>query len=289
MPTLLALLALLASPAPVAQLSEAQLDGKIAQAHAAPFADRVDTLSKLFLGTPYGEGPLGEGSGIEPAPRWRTDSVDCQTFVETVLAMANSTSLEQAKLVLDDLRYAKAPLSFATRNHFTEAQWLPANIGKGYLQEATSELDPDAPKETLVLHRAQWSRVAGLQRLEPADIPEGKFSLRYLPLAEALQKAPRFTPGSVILVVREEDPARVVRVSHMGLVVRGEAGLVVRHAALGDDHRVIDEPLARFLQRQTEFKKWPVVGVALARPVEARARVVQVVKTAQAQAGKTKN
>ncbi len=277
---LIALFAASVPPAPqpslVAQLSAAELDSKIAQAHAAPLADRIDALSKLFLGTPYGEGPLGEGSGVEPAPRWRTDAVDCQTFVETVLAMANATSLSQAKLVLDDLRYAKAPISFSTRNHFTEAQWLPANIAKGYLRESTSEVDPAAPKATLVLHRAQWSKVPGLQRLEPADIPEGKFTLRYLPLALAQKKAAQFAPGSVILVVREEDPARVVRVSHMGLVVHGDSGLVVRHAALGDDQQVIDEPLVRFLERQTEFKKWKVVGVALARPVEAGRRVAQV-------------
>ena len=38
---------------------------------------------------PYGDYPLGEGSGVEPQPRWRVDQVDCQTFVETVLAMAD--------------------------------------------------------------------------------------------------------------------------------------------------------------------------------------------------------
>ena len=274
--TLAALVATLLAAAPVAQLTDSQLDAKIAEAHRSPFPERIEALSKLFVGTPYGEGPLGEGSGVEPAPRWRTDSVDCQTFVETVLAMANSTSLPQAKLVLDDIRYAKTPISFSNRNHFTEAQWLPANIGKGYLREGTEDVDPSAPKETLVLHRAQWSKVPGLQRLEPADIPEGRFGLRYLPLAEAQKKAARIAPGTILLVVREEDPARVVRVSHMGLVVRGESGLVVRHAALGDDHKVIDEPIAHFLQRQTEFKKWKVAGVALAQPVDAQARVAQV-------------
>jgi hypothetical protein len=29
------------------------------------------------------------------------------------------------------------------------------------------------------------------------------------------------------------------------------------------------------VQRQTEYKKWKVVGVALARPLEARSRVSQ--------------
>jgi hypothetical protein len=33
------------------------------------------------------------------------------------------------------------------------------------------------------------------------------------------------------------------------------------------------------VQRQTEYKKWKVIGVALARPLEARARVSRI-KTA---------
>src|SRR5260370_11744397 len=70
----------------------------------------------------------------EPWARWRTDKVDCQTYVETVLAMANARNLKEAKSVIDDIRYGKPQPTFEHRNHFTEAQWLPANTGKGYLK-----------------------------------------------------------------------------------------------------------------------------------------------------------
>jgi hypothetical protein len=133
-------LALLLAAAPVLQMSEQQLDRAIADAHLVPaIGERVERLSALFVGVPYGDYPLGEGSGVEPQPRWRVDKVDCQTFVETVLAMANAKSLDRARTILDDIRYAGDPprVSFATRNHFTEAQWLPANAAKGYLREET--------------------------------------------------------------------------------------------------------------------------------------------------------
>jgi hypothetical protein len=269
-------IALLLAAAPVSQMSEPQLDRAIAEAHLVPaIGERVERLSALFVGVPYGDLPLGEGSGIEPQSRWRTDLVDCQTFVETVLAMANAKSLPRARTILDDIRYAGDPpqVSFGTRNHFTEAQWLPSNVTKGYLREETLEVDPRAPATTLSLRRGQWDKLPALKRLATATVPEGEFRIHYLTLDQARRRAASIEPGSVLLVVRQHDPQRVVRVSHMGFVVRKQGRLYVRHASTGDEHRVIDMELRRFLAKQREYKKWPVQGVALAMPLDAQVRV----------------
>src|SRR2546421_1804832 len=236
-------LALLLAAAPVLQLSEQQLDRAIADAHLVPaIGERVERLSALFVGVPYGEYPLGEGSGVEPQARWRVDKVDCQTFVETVLAMANAKSLDRARAILDDIRYAGDPaqVSFATRNHFTEAQWLPSNLTKGYLREETLEVDPRAPATTLSLHRGEWDKLPALKRLATANVPQGEFRIHYLTLDQAKRRASSIEPGSVLLVVRQHDPQRVVRVSHMGFVVRKQGRLYVPHAPTGGERRVID-------------------------------------------------
>ncbi len=273
MTKLAALALLVAAP----QLGERQLAEAIEQAQRSPvIADRIEQISRVFLGTPYGQYPLGEGNGVEPQPRWRADMVDCQTYVETVLAMANSKDLAVAKALLDDIRYREPPISFSSRNHFTEAQWLPANVAKGYLREETTEIDRAAPSATLVLRREQWSKVRGLERLALAEIPEGEFSIRYLPLAEARERAAQIAPGSVMLIVRAQDPRRVVRVSHMALVVRGANGLAVRHASFGKEKKVIEESIGEFLDRLGTYREWPVIGVALARALDARGRAAQV-------------
>ncbi len=269
----LAALALLAS-AP--QLDERQLEEAIEQVQRSPaIADRIEQISRLFLDTPYGQYPLGEGAGVERQPRWRADMVDCQTYVETVLAMANAKDLAQAKTLLDDIRYRAPPISFSSRNHFTEAQWLPANEAKGYLSEETTEIDRAAPTASLVLRREQWTKVKGLERLAPAEIPEGTFTIRYLPLAEARERATQIAPGSVMLIVRAQDPQRVVRVSHMALVVRGANGLLVRHASFGKEKKVIEERIGEFFDRLGTYREWPVIGVALARVLDARGRAAQ--------------
>ncbi|HYV65023.1 MAG TPA: N-acetylmuramoyl-L-alanine amidase-like domain-containing protein [Myxococcales bacterium] len=272
-------LALLIATAPVLEMSDQQLDRAIADAHLVPaIGERVERLSALFVGVPYGDFPLGEGSGVEPQPRWRVDQVDCQTYVETVLAMANARSLERARKILDDIRYAGDPprVSFATRNHFTEAQWLPSNTEKGYLREETRTIEPRAEKTTLTLRRKQWEKVAALKRLAPAKVPQGDFPIDYLTLDQARKRAASIEPGSVLLVVRRSDPKRVVRVSHMGFVVRKEGRLYVRHASMGEERRVIDLELGQFLDKQREYKKWPVDGVALFLPLDAQARVTRV-------------
>jgi hypothetical protein len=94
MTPLAALALLVAAP----QLGERQLEEAIEQAQrSSAIAERIEQISRLFLGTPYGQYPLGEASGVEPQPRWRADMVDCQTYVETVLAMANAKDLAGAK------------------------------------------------------------------------------------------------------------------------------------------------------------------------------------------------
>jgi hypothetical protein len=274
---LLALLALpLLAGGPVA-LGDEQLDQTLQELRHVPnMGDRVEMVSKLFLDQPYVYFPLGEGgSGPEPQARFRLDGVDCQTFVETVLALINARNHEHAQAVLDDIRYGKEPFSFATRNHFTEAQWLPALSSKGYLRDAIPSIDGHAPSAELVLERAKWTQVKMLQRLEAAEIPEGRFPIRYLTSAEIRRRAASLEPGSVILVVRDHDPRKVVRVSHMGFLVRSSRGIAVRHASSAEK-RVVEEPLSSYMSRMSDQSKWKVTGYALWAPLDARVRASQV-------------
>ena len=69
--TALVMVSLLSAPP-----GERQLETAIEEAQRQPaMTDRIEQISRLFLGTPYGQYPLGEGSGVEPQPRWRADLV----------------------------------------------------------------------------------------------------------------------------------------------------------------------------------------------------------------------
>jgi len=152
-------------------------------------------------------------------------------------------------------------------------------VAKGYLREETLTVEPRAATTALTLRRAQWEKVPGLRRLSPAKVPQGEFPIRYLTLDQAKKRAGSIEPGSVMLVVRQHDPKRVVRVSHMGFVVRKEGALYVRHASFGEEHEVIDLEIGQFLDKQREYKKWPVQGIALFLPLDAQARVTHLISS----------
>lgn len=255
-----------------AELSEAERRAHVAEARAvSPLAARLERVSAPFIGTPYGDSPLGEGSGHDPDPRLRWDLVDCVTFVETAMALALAPSLDEVLEVLDDVRYAAHPPSFVNRNHVTEAQWLPNNQLKGYVREVASRVAPEGVIELgLDLAPDRWRRRRRPAQLplSPEDAPRGTFRLPVLPLEAAMKHEAEIPPGTLLFVVRRERPDEVSLVTHAGLVLETSRGRVLRHAARQPYLRVIDEPLGAFLRRNARYDKRPVLGVALYEVLE---------------------
>src|SRR5438045_3981745 len=79
---------------------------------------RLERISAQFLGTAYLLGPLGEGTQgyYDQSPLFRFDAFDCQTFVETVLALAISNDAATFKKLINEIRYRKGVVAFENRN-----------------------------------------------------------------------------------------------------------------------------------------------------------------------------
>lgn len=260
-------LALLAAPAGFAGAGREAVAKRVAALEALPdLRARVVSASKAFLGVPYRLDPLGEGLGRPPDedPRLRFDAVDCQTFVETVIALANAERFEEVEAVLDDVRY-DGPPEYARRNHFFEAQWLPLNQRKGYLRDATLELGgASARRHTKVVTLSQWQARTVAQKISLPDdrAPVGSFEVRYVPLDQVLARAKTIPSGTAFAVVRDDKPRTPVMVSHLGFIVQGDRGPMARHAS--DAFKsVVDEDLARFVERNRKMRTWKVLGLQL--------------------------
>src|SRR5512142_1553378 len=124
----------LAAPAPAPELAVTR-----ALAAAPAGGPRAAAATRPLLGAPYVLSPLGEGFGRDPDPRFRLDAFDCMTLVETAVALGSAVTLAEARLALDDVRYSGPP-SYEARNHEVLSQWIPANLAKGWIVEATSTL-----------------------------------------------------------------------------------------------------------------------------------------------------
>jgi hypothetical protein len=240
----------------------------------APWRGQDDVNARLvdvtapFLDAPYSHSPLGEGSGVDPDPRLRFDTFDCTTFVETALALALSKDLDDAKNVLDHLRYQGGVVGYQQRRHFPEAEWIPQLEQAGLLEDITRAVGGDAvTRESKQLDAKVWHRAKhdGLPALPDARIPVGVFSLDVWPLDDVIAHADRIPPGTVFHLVRVDFKSVPVRVSHQGLVLEHDGKRFVRHAADRMHHRVVDEPLDRFLSRMRQYRKWPVRGLHLTR------------------------
>ena len=228
---------------------------------------RVLEVSARFLGTPYLHSPLGEGTGVDPDPIIRFDAVDCLTFVEETLALSVAHNPTEVVPLLLQIRYAHTP-TYEDRNHLMEAEWLPNNVRKGFLRDITRTFGGAATvRVRKVITARSWASPSSrlLKLPEPRHVI-GSFEMDMVPLADALSRAREIPAGAILLVIREEKPRRVTRITHLGFVVQKNDRTFLRHAARSGYHRVIEEDLTAFLTRNSKYGKWPVSGIALFEP-----------------------
>jgi hypothetical protein len=244
-------------------LSEAERAQAVLALEAKPLPQRFVDATARFLGTPYVLSPLGEGSGRDPDPIIRYDAVDCVTFVETAMALSLAPKPDIVESLLQTIRYHEKQV-YEDRNHLMEAQWIPYNLKKGFISDVTRRFGgADAVSVSKTFSEETWSSPQGQGLFIPKDYRvAGKYSWDVIPLRKFSAKAKAIPSGTILLVVREDKPDVITRISHLGLLVQDNGRTVVRHAS-SLQKEVIDEPLDSFVARNAKFEKWPVVGFAL--------------------------
>lgn len=273
------------------ELDEAAVDAHLATVHgsSAPLPFRIERVSEAFLGTPYKLGPLGEGEEgeFDKDPLISFEQADCTTFVEEVLALSLAPDLARAKDVLRRIRYRDGLVSYETRNHFPEVDWLPNNLKAGYLRDVTRRV---AGRRTAwafkTISKRAWylaksttdlegfaaepeaERAARVERwrAKGASYKDESARLPYVALEDLPELAASIPSGTVASVVREALEDKPVIVTHQGLVIQKPGATVLRHAAFGK--QVEDVPLLEYAGRFKDAK-WRVLGLNLASPSQA--------------------
>ena len=101
--------------------------------------ERIDWISAQFRGKKYLLGALGEGPNAryDQYPRYRVDAFDCDTYVNTVIALALGNSLESFQQCIQLNRYKDGKVGYLHRNHFTSIDWNKNNQDRGILKDIT--------------------------------------------------------------------------------------------------------------------------------------------------------
>ncbi|WP_370449419.1 N-acetylmuramoyl-L-alanine amidase-like domain-containing protein [Legionella sp. km772] len=134
--------------------------------------ERLNWFSEHFKGTVYVLGSLGEGpkGRYDQFPRYRTDAFDCDTYVNTVLALALANSLTSFKQCINKLRYQNGQVSYIKRNHFTSIDWNKNNQNRGILKDITLNIHDQNNQPVALYSASQINKPNWYAHKDPSTI-----------------------------------------------------------------------------------------------------------------------
>jgi hypothetical protein len=205
--------------------------------------DRIEGFSRHFLGLPYKTNPL---IGTVDTPEVFTaslDEFDCVTYVETVVALARASAVDEFFEWLRRIRYEQGMVEWERRNHYMSS-WIRNNIKSGALRRLPAKIVPVSKRRTL-------NAVPGLG-----------------PMKVQFECVPKASIGKLKRDVKTGDlmffgsTRKHLDIFHCGILVWNGDRLFVRHASRSQ-HGVVEQDLDDFL------KKNRMSGVIVVRPTEA--------------------
>ena len=233
-----------------------------------PMGQRISQISYQMRGKKYITDPVGEDRPPDRDPMVRYDAYDCLTFVEEVLALAQSADPKSAFLIRNAFRYRSTQYSYKNRNHFMISQWFPNAIEKGLLVDITSQFGTIKTIKKSWKPRI-WNRwiQRGKFHLNANEFPLGRHSIDVVSLDEAIAAIPKLPEGAILFVVRANHRHNPIVITHLGFVVYRHNKPRFRHATKMGKGMIRDDSLFWYLNHLKSFI-WTVEGVAILLPQE---------------------
>lgn len=215
---------------------------------------RTVAIAEMFLGTPY------VGGGIEDAPEMLTirfDSLDCTTFVETVLALEMTleerrSSWHDFAYNLERLRYRSGSLNgYASRLHYV-SDWIIDNSHRGNLQEVTERIGKSTSQiktlDFMSRNRDKYPALADdneFERMKGFEM--GYRSHRYSYIKGVDIKNADIKDGDIIAIATKTPG---LDVQHVGIAKLEDGVVHLIHASSAAGKVVVDKlPLTEYLRR----------------------------------------
>jgi len=218
----------------------------------------TERIARQFIGTPYASNTL------EHSPEMLTvnlDSLDCTTFVETVLALAYTAaehrqSWRDFTYNLQRLRYRQGEVDgYASRLHYPSA-WIVDNTSRGYLKELTADV-PGARYNVKSLdymstHREAYPALADSANFADIREMETGFSNHRYPVVKTPQAKTKnliqvAKPGDVMLLTTS---MRGLDATHMGILTFDGKDFHLIHASKKAGKVIEDQlTLTEYLRR----------------------------------------
>lgn len=207
--------------------------------------NRIDVLSRQFLGQPYKTNPLVGSADTPEVFVVSFDEFDCVTYVETILAMSRASSVDEFIEWLRKIRYEDGRVAWERRNHYMTV-WIRNNL-------RARAVRPVAPRDVATVAKERTLNVVpGLSPL--------KARFECVPKPAVRKLAPHLQTGDLIFFASTR---KHLDVFHGGIIVRDGDRLRVRHASRSRGS-VVEQDLNEFLKANR------MAGVIVVRPREGR-------------------
>lgn len=242
------------------------------------FGDVLAAVGERFVGTPYAPGTL-ELPGPERLVV-NLETLDCVTFVETVLVLARLARTGDRAFARDPDRLRSAFVSeltriryrggvldgYASRLHYF-SEWIADNERKGLVRDMSLEIGgvPDSSSvDFMSAHPEAYAQLADpAVRASIASVEAriGGVARHYLPAREIAARARLIRDGDIIAATSAVDG---LDVAHTGIALWRDGQLKLLHAPLVGSHVQITEgTLAQRIERLGGQD-----GIMVARPVD---------------------
>lgn len=241
---------------PLYQFTEAEVNVYLhyLQSAVPDLRQRIVHLARKNVGQPYQLNLLGElpFETYDPQPIYCLSRSDCLVFTEHTYAMALSGNWTSFMRLLQRIRYHEGRIGVATRNHFTEADWNPANAW--LVRDITAEVA--GPKAAGFEENIDRARFLFKKFGVKTSIPVEPHHDIYVPYTQIGRTLAALQDGDMVDVVRgvvkpgtpENDIfGGHAWIGHVGLIAHGPDGTV--HLIHSSEPAVREEPITEFIAR----------------------------------------
>jgi len=212
---------------------------------AQSLSSRLMSISGKYLGRPYICNPLIGSPEIPEVFVVNENGFDCVTYIETVIARAESRESAKFPEQLRRIRYRDGKLAWNQRNHYMTG-WIRNNVRKGLVRRVNFNVQESSKMRTL--------------NVVPGLLPvRQKFSC--IPKRSISRIACEIESGDLIFFASTRPHLDIF---HCGILIRDGERLLLRHASRSQG-RVVEQDLASFLNANR------MAGVIVVRPVDPAA------------------
>lgn len=203
---------------------------------------QIETLSRYFLGRGYKPDPLIGSANKAEVFTASLGGFDCVTYIETILALALASNVDDFAEWLRTIRYEHGRIQWKRRNHYMTS-WIRSNVRAGIVRPISIANVPEA-----ILRERTLNVVPGLA-------PQ-RTRIKCVPKAAVPRLERHLQTGDLIFFV---STLKHLDVFHAGIITRAGGKVVMRHASRSKGC-VVEQQLTEFLKANR------MVGVMVVRP-----------------------